>query len=77
MIMRIVSAAVVAFVVGLLCLLLGLLLPLLQAPFAVVVGGFLTNWAWALGVAAGLWHFAQGGGFNFQWPRPPGPPPQQ
>jgi len=61
MIGRLVLAVVVAVVVGLACLLLGLVLASLAVPIAVTVGGFLTTYAWVIGVLAGLWHFFRGG----------------
>ena len=61
MIGRIVLALVVAVVVGLLCVLLGLVLPMLAVPPAVVIGGFFEHFAWAFGVLAGLWYFFAGG----------------
>ena len=67
MITRIVLSVVVAIVVGLLCILLGSILVALEAPPAVVVGGFLTQWGWVIGILAGLWYFFGGGtfpGFN-------------
>jgi len=61
MIGRLVLALVVAVVVGLACLLLGVILAGLAVPIAVTVGGFLTTYAWVIGVLAGLWHFFKGG----------------
>jgi hypothetical protein len=60
MIARVVVAVVVAVVVGLVCLLLGDVLASVGVPIAVIVGGFLARWAWALGVLAGLWYFFMG-----------------
>lgn len=61
MVMRILAAVVVAVAVGLLCLLAGIVLVSLEAPPAVAVGNFLTQWCWAIGVLAGLWYFLKGG----------------
>ncbi len=62
MIARLVLAVVVAVVVGLVCLLAGAVLSgaLGGVPIAVVVGDFLTQWGWVLGVLAGLWFFFSG-----------------
>ena len=61
MIRRLVLAVVVAVVVGLACLLIGLILDSLHVPIASTVGGFLIMWGWVLGVLAGLWQFFGGG----------------
>lgn len=61
MLARIVQAVVVAAVVFLACILVGALLGDLGIPIASTVGGFLTRWAAAIGVLAGLWHFFNGG----------------
>ena len=58
---RIIMAVIVAIVVGLICLLLGILLSSLGVPPAAAVGGFLTAYAWVIGVLAGLIHFLRGG----------------
>lgn len=58
---RILMAVVVAIIVGLVCILLGLLLNALGVPPATAVGGFLLAYAWVIGVLAGLLHFLRGG----------------
>jgi len=63
MLMRLLSATVVAVVVYLVCILLGMILSGLNVPIASTVGGFLTQFAVVIGVLAGLWHFLGGGGF--------------
>lgn len=63
MLNRIVLAVVWAVIVGLVCLLIGMVLSSLGVPPAEAVGGFLTQWAWVIGVLAGLWQFFGGGGF--------------
>lgn len=60
MVARVVLAVVVAIAVGLVCLLLGAVLAALEVPIAVTVGGFLTRWAWVIGVLTGIWHFFAG-----------------
>ena len=65
MLNRLVLAVVIAIVVGLVCLLVGMLLASLGVPPAEAVGGFLTEYAWVIGVLAGLWHFFSGGSFSF------------
>lgn len=61
MIRRIVLAVVVAVVVTLACILIGMLLGAINIAVAGVVGAFLTKYAAALGILAGLWHFFNGG----------------
>lgn len=61
MIGRIVMAVVVAVIVGLACMLLGMVLNSLNVPPAEAVGHFLTEFAWVIGVLAGLVHFFRGG----------------
>lgn len=61
MISRIVMAIVVAVLVGLGCLLLGMVLNSLNVPPAEAVGRFLTQYAWVVGILAGLIHFFRGG----------------
>ena len=63
MLQRLILAVVVAVVVGLGCLLLGLILATLKVPIAVTVGDFLALWGWVLGVLAGLWYFFSNGQF--------------
>lgn len=60
MLQRIIRAVIVAVAVGLACLLLGALLGVINVPPAEVVGRFLTQFAWAIGVLAGLWQFFGG-----------------
>ena len=60
MIRRIVLAVIVAVVVGLVCLLVGSLLASLSVPPLAVIGGFLVEFCWLLGVLAGIWHFFGG-----------------
>lgn len=76
MIARIVCAVVVAVIVGLLLVaLLGPILVLLAVPIAVVVGNFLVQWGWVLGILAGLWFFFAGPRYSGPWPwtrTPPG-----
>lgn len=60
MITRIVRAALVAVVVGLVCLLLGSLLGVTNVAPLEVIGGWLVRFCWVLGVLAGVWHFLGG-----------------
>lgn len=55
MIGRLAVAVVVGAVVGLGVLLLGLIFAELEIPVLVTVGGFLTQWAWVIGILAGLY----------------------
>jgi hypothetical protein len=69
MIIRIVSAVVVAVVVGLLLVyLLGPILNSLGVPIALIVGAFCVKWGFAIGVLAGIWYFVSGASW---WPRKP------
>jgi len=61
MIGRSVLAVVIGSVVGLACILLGMLLVSLDIPPAEAVGRFLENYAWVIGILAGLWYFFRGG----------------
>lgn len=61
MIGRVVVAVVVGAVVGLACILLGMILASLNIPPVEAVGRFLTEWAWVIGVLAGLYQFFAGG----------------
>lgn len=61
MIRRIILAVVVAVVVTLGCILLGMLLGAINISVAAVIGDFLTKFAAAIGILAGLWHFFRGG----------------
>lgn len=60
MIGRIALAVIVGLAVGLGCLFVGMLLGSLNVPPAEAVAGFLTTFAWAIGVLAGLFHFFRG-----------------
>lgn len=61
MIRRLVLAVVVAVVTTLGCMLVGAVLATIAVPIAVTVGGFLSTWAGAFGLLAGLWYFFSGG----------------
>lgn len=61
MLMKLVQAVVVAVVVTLACILLGTILLALNVEIATAVGDFLKKYSGAIGVLAGLWHFASGG----------------
>lgn len=63
MLMKLISAVVVAVVVTLACLLLGTILVTLKVDVAITVGEWLESYAAVLGVLAGLWHFASGRNF--------------
>ena len=55
---KIVKAILVGVVVGLVCLLLGSILPTLKVPPLTAIGDFLQNFCWAIGVlAAFIWYF--------------------
>lgn len=60
MLMRLVAAVAVVIIVGLVCLLLGMVLGSLGIPPVEAIGDFLTRWAWVIGIAAGLLSFASG-----------------
>lgn len=60
MIQRIALAVIVGLAVGLGCLFVGLLLGSLNVPPAEAVAGFLTAYAWAIGILAGAWYFVRG-----------------
>lgn len=66
MIGKLVLAAVVGAATGLACILIGMLLVSLNIPPIEAIGHFLNQWAWVIGVLAGLWYFFAGGGFS--WP---------
>jgi len=57
---NVVVAVLVACVVGLVCILLGRVLKAVGMPPAVAVGGFFEQYAWAIGLIAGLWAFVTG-----------------
>ena len=60
LISRIVLAIVVAIAIGLVCLLVGVVLVVIDAPIAVSIGTFFKEWAWVIGLLAGIWHFFAG-----------------
>ncbi len=60
MLSRLVIALVIAIVVGLACLLLAVILGALNVPIADSVGAFLKQWAWVIGILAGLYSFFTG-----------------
>lgn len=65
MLSKLIQAVVVAVVVALACILLGAILVALKVEIAVTVGAFLKQYAGAIGVLAGLWHyFADGNLLN-------------
>lgn len=69
MLMRIGYAIVVGIIVGLVCLFLGVILATLDVPPVTAIAKFLTQWAWPIGVLAGLlWFFGNG---RFSWPSGP------
>jgi hypothetical protein len=61
MIGRIVHAVVIGALVGLGCLLLGMVLSSLNIPPVETVGDFLTQWCWVIGILVGLLTFFKGG----------------
>lgn len=61
MLMRIVRAVIVAVVVFLGCILLGMLLSAIGVSIAGVVGAFITKYATAISIIAGIWYFATKG----------------
>jgi len=65
MIQRIIVAILVGVIVWLLCLFGGGLLATLRIEPIVFVGHFLEQWAYVIGVLAGLWYFFAGGGWRF------------
>lgn len=60
MIERIARAIIVGAAVILLCLFAGLILGTLGIAPVTAIGAFLSEWSWAIGVLAGLWHFFGG-----------------
>jgi hypothetical protein len=58
---RIAHAVIVVILVGLGCMLLGMVLSSLNIPPIEVVGDFLTQWCWVIGVLVGLLDFFRGG----------------
>ena len=65
MLTRIILAIIVGAVVWLLCLFGGGLLATLAIPPIVFIGKFLAQWAYVIGVIAGLWYFFTGGKLPF------------
>ena len=61
MIGRIINAVVIGALVGLGCLLLGMILVSLDIPPVEAVGKFLEQWCWVIGVLVGLLTFFRGG----------------
>ncbi len=57
---NVVIAVLVAVVIGLLCVLLGRILKAVGVPPAEAVGSFFEQYAWAIGIVAGLWAFVTG-----------------
>lgn len=57
MLNRIGLAIVIAIIVTLVCILLGGILLALNIAIATTVGDFLKDYAGAIGILAGLWHF--------------------
>ena len=57
---RVLVAVIVGFLVGLVCIFLGYILPDLNVSFITSIGNFLTKWGWPIGLAAGLLSFATG-----------------
>lgn len=53
-------ALIVGCVIGLICILLGRLLKAVGIPPAEAVGGFLEQYAWAIGLLAFLWALLTG-----------------
>ncbi len=64
MIARIIYAVAIAVLVGIVCLFVGGLLAVMNVPPAEFVGRFLTQWAWVLGIVAGLLAFVSGRTFG-------------
>ena len=62
MIEQIVIAILVGAIAWLVCKLLGAVLSTLAIPPIVAVGGFLSQFAYVIGVIVGLWYFFTGGG---------------
>lgn len=63
MLNRVIQGVIVAVVVTLACILLGAILIALKVDIATTVGDFLKQYAAALGILAGLWHYFAGGDF--------------
>ena len=54
---RLVVSAVVAVVAYLVCILAGAVLVMLTVPIAVVIGHFISQWAFVISVLVFLWYF--------------------
>lgn len=65
MLESIILAVVVAVVVGLICILIGRLIESAgpSVPLLATLGGFLSQYAWVIGLLAGLLFFFGGGSF--------------
>lgn len=78
---RLILAVLIGVAVWLmLCMFLGGVLIMLEAPPAVFVGNFLMKHAMVISVLAALWYFFTGGGSTFNlpaWKNPSPPAPQQ
>jgi hypothetical protein len=61
MLIRLVHAIAVGFIVGLICLFLAAVLPQIHVPVITSIAHFLGDWAWPIGIVAGLLDFASGG----------------
>ena len=59
----IVIAIVVACIIGLVLLFIGRVLQALTIPIAVMVGSFLEQWCWVIGLLCGILFFLTGGSF--------------
>ena len=57
---NVVIAIIVACVIGLLCVLFGRILQATGVPPVAAVGGFFEQYAWAIGILAGLWALVTG-----------------
>lgn len=60
MLTAILVAIAVMIIVGLVCLLLGKVLPSLGIPILAAIGAFFEQWAWVIGFAFGLLSFVGG-----------------
>jgi hypothetical protein len=60
MIEHVVIAILVACIVGLVCVFAGRMLKAAGVPFLVAAGGFLEQFAWGIGLIAGLWFYFGG-----------------
>lgn len=62
MITLLVLSVIIACVVGLVCIFGGRMLKGVNLPPAAALGGFLEQFAWAIGLLAGVWYFVSNGG---------------